>query len=362
MIPSLRRMLAAWAVLPAILAAAAAASDEAILAAARREGKVVVYSVLSNKAAQPLVSDFSALYPDIKVEYDGEMGSTELVDRLTSETTAGKESADVVWSSAMDLQLKLVEDGYAMPYASPEAKGLPAWARYRDLAYGTTFEPVVFIYNKERISGDDIPQDHAAFARLLDARPENFAGKVTAFDIEKSGVGFMFAAQDRRNFAGLDDLLRAFGKTGYQPSAGTGTMLEKVTSGEYLLGYNIMGAYALVRAKREPTLGVVLPKDYTLVLSRVAFINKNARHPNAAKLWLDYLLSKRGQTVIGNRLELFAIRDDVEAEYSAARLSRQIGPAMRPIPLSGELVRDLAPAKKRELIDAWNAAVAAGRR
>jgi len=339
-----------------------AGGGDATLAAALREGKVVVYSVLSNKAAQPLVADFNALHPGIKVEYDGEMGSTELVDRLTAETAAAKDSADVVWSSAMDLQVKLVEDGYAMSYASPEAKGLPAWALYRDLAYGTTYEPVVFIYNKERVSADEIPQDHNAFARLLDAKPSKFAGKVTAFDIEKSGVGYMFAAQDRRNFAGLDQLLRSLGKADYRPSPGTGAMLEKVTSGEYVLGYNIMGAYALVRAKREPTLGVVLPKDYTLVLSRVAFINKNARHPNAAKVWLDYLLSKRGQAVIGNRLELFAIRDDVDAEYSAAKLSRQIGDAVRPIPISGELARDLEPAKRREIIDAWNAAVAAGRR
>ena len=334
----------------------------ATLAAARKEGKVVVYSVLSNKAAQPLLADFSALYPDIKVEYDGELGSSEMQERFISEAAAGRDSADVAWSSAMDLQLKLVEDGHAMTYASPEAKSLPAWALYRDQAYGTTYEPVVFIYNKERLAAEDIPRDHAAFAALLAAKPEKFRGKVTAFDIEKSGVGFMFAARDRKHFAGLDDLARAFGKADYRPSAGTGTMLEKVTSGEYLLGYNIMGAYAMVRAKREPTLGVVLPKDYTLVLSRVAFISRHARHPNAAKVFLDYLLSRRGQEVLGSRIELFAIRDDVAGEFSAASLARQIGAAVRPIPITGEVVRDLAPERRRAVIDEWNAAVAAGRR
>ena len=104
-------------------------------------------------------------------------------------------------------------------------------------------------------------------------------------------------------------------------------MLEKVSSGEHLLGYNVLGSYALVRAKKDPALGVVLPKDYTLVLSRVMFIGKQAKNPNAAKLWVDYILSQRGQKLIGSDVELFAIRNDVDAEYTAASLTKQLGAA-----------------------------------
>ena len=57
------------------------------------------------------------------------------------------------------------------------------------------------------------------------------------------------------------------------------------------MGYNVLGSYALVRSKKDPNLGVALPKDYTLVLSRVMFIGKSAKNPNAAKLWVDYILS-----------------------------------------------------------------------
>jgi iron(III) transport system substrate-binding protein len=331
------------------------------VAAAKREGKVVVYSVLSNKAAQPLIRDFNALYPGIKVEYDGEGGSTETYDRFLAETAAGQ-GPDVMWSSAMDLQLKLVEDGHAMTYASPEAPRLPKWAVYKHQAYGTTFEPVVFIYNKQQVRGEEIPRDHAAFARLLRADAGKFKGKVTAFDIEKSGVGFMFAVQDRAQYAGMKDFLGALGAAEYRASPGTGAMLEKVTSGEYLLGYNIMGAYALVRSKKEPSLGVVLPSDYTLVLSRVAFIGKRARNPNAARLWVDYMLSPRGQKVIGDSLELFTIRTDVDAEYTAAKLARDIGPNARPIPLDASVTTYLDPKKHAEFVADWNSAIAAGRR
>ncbi len=107
----------------------------------------------------------------------------------------------------------------------------------------------------------------------------------------------------------------------------TGNMLEKVSSGEHLLGYNVLGSYALTRAKKDPALGVVLPKDYMLVLSRVIFIGKNAKNPNAAKLWVDYILSQRGQKIIGSDVELFSIRNDIDGRVYRRRAQKQHGDA-----------------------------------
>ena len=136
------------------------------IAAANKEGKVVIYSALDTKAAQPLIKDFNALYPNVKVEYN-DMNSTEMYNRFIAEAASGQGSADVMWSSAMDLQVKLVDDGQAMAYSSPEASKLPTWAVYKNQAYGTTYEPAVFIYNKRLVTGDEIPQDHAAFAKVI---------------------------------------------------------------------------------------------------------------------------------------------------------------------------------------------------
>ena len=61
-------------------------------------------------------------------------------------------------------------------------------------------------------------------------------------------------------------------------------MIERITSGEHLLGFNVIGSYVVLRQKKDPDLGLVYPSDYVLVMSRVAFITKNARRPNAAKL------------------------------------------------------------------------------
>jgi iron(III) transport system substrate-binding protein len=328
-----------------------------LVAAAKKEGKVVIYSALDTKAAQPLIKDFNALYPDIKVEYN-DMNSTEMYNRFIAESAAGQGSADVMWSSAMDLQVKLIDEGHAMTYKSPEASKLPRWAVYKDQAYGTTYEPAVFIYNKRLVTGDEIPQDHASFAKLINSKVDKFKGKVTTYDIEKSGVGFMFVVQDSKYFPGMKDLEHGFGATSYKVYASTGNMLEKVSSGEHLLGYNVLGSYALVRAKKDPSLGVVLPKDYTLVLSRVLFIGKQAKNPNAAKLFTDYVLSQRGQKLIGGDVQLFSIRDDVDAEYTAAKLNKDLGNNVKPIPVSSEITAWLDPKKRLDFLNGWKQALA----
>jgi len=328
------------------------------VAAAKKEGKVVIYSALDTKAAQPLIKDFNALYPDIKVEYN-DMNSTEMYNRFIAESASGQGSADVMWSSAMDLQVKLVDDGQALTYKSPEASKLPQWAVYKDQAYGTTYEPAVFIYNKRLVTGDEIPQDHASFAKLINSKVDKYKGKVTTYDIEKSGVGFMFVVQDAKYFPGMKDLEKGFGATQYKVYSSTGNMLEKVSSGEHLLGYNVLGSYALVRAKKDQSLGVVLPKDYTLVLSRVMFIGKQAKNPNAAKVWTDYVLSQRGQKLIGSDVELFSIRNDVEAEYTAAKLNQQLGNNVKPIPVSAEIVTYLDQKKRLDFLNNWKQALAA---
>jgi len=109
-----------------------------------------------------------------------------------------------------------------------------------------------------------------------------------------------------------------------------------------------------VRAKTDPSLGVVLPKDYTLIMSRVHFISKTAKHPNAAKLWTDYILSHRGQTVIANDSKLFAIRADVTGETTSAELIKEIGEKnIKPLPVGPQVMEYLAPAKRMAFLKQW---------
>jgi iron(III) transport system substrate-binding protein len=329
------------------------AAYQQIVDGAKKEGKLVIYGATDSKAVQPLVKDFSALYPGIVVEYN-DMNSTEVYNRFISEVAAGGDTADALWSSAMDLQIKLAMGGYALPYKSVEASKIPGWAVWKDMAYGTTFEPAAFVYNKRLVTGAEIPQTHADFVRII-SQPK-FQDKVTTYDIEKSGVGFMFMTQDEHDFAQFKQLEQAFGAARVRVQSSTGTMLERISSGENLIGYNVLGSYALVRAKTDPSLGVVLPKDYTLIMSRVHFISKSAKHPNAAKLWTDYLLSHRGQTVIANGSKLYAIRADVTGETTSSELIKLVGEKnIKPLPVGPAVAEYLDPAIRMAFLKEWKA-------
>ena len=327
------------------------ADYQKIIDGAKKEGKLVIYGATDSKATQPLIKDFNALYPGITIEYN-DMNSTEVYNRFISEVAAGGNTADVMWSSAMDLQMRLASDGYALAYKSVEASKIPGWAVWNDMAYGTTFEPAAIVYNKRLVDAKEVPQTHAEFAKLITS--EKFKDKVTTYDIEKSGVGFMFMTQDAHEFAQFPALENAFGAARVRVQSSTGTMLERISSGENLIGYNVLGSYALVRAKTDPSLGVVLPKDYTLILSRVQFINKSAKNVNAAKLWLDYMLSHRGQTIIANESKLYAIRADVKGETTSADLIKLIGEKnIKPVPVSPAVLTYLAPAKRMAFLKQW---------
>ena len=328
------------------------ADYKAIVDGAKKEGKVVIYSTTDAKLVQPLIKDFEAAFPGVKVEYT-DMNSTEVYNRFISENAANAASADAVWSSSMDLQMKLAADGAAAVYKSPESAALPGWARWKDTVYATTFEPIAIVYNKRLVSADEVPKTHADFTKLLNTKADKFQKKVTTYDAEKSGVGFMLVNQDAKLNPAFWDLVKAMGARGVNMQSSTGTMMERVSSGENLIGYNILGSYALTRAKKDPSIGIAFTTDYNLVLSRLAFVAKNAKNPNAGKLWVDYLLSKRGQTITAEQAELYSIRTDITGKDSGVAFAKELGSAVKPIAVSPDLLAGLDQTKRLEFLKQW---------
>src|SRR5207244_12080563 len=94
------------------------------LAGEQKEGNLVSYSSTDSASVEPLLQDFKSLYPFLQVEYN-DLNTTEIYNRFVAETASGSGTADLLWSSAMDLQLQLATKGNALAYASPEISALP---------------------------------------------------------------------------------------------------------------------------------------------------------------------------------------------------------------------------------------------
>ena len=103
-------------------------------------------------------------------------------------------------------------------------------------------------------------------------------------------------------------------------------------------------------------IGFIYPRDYTLACSRIAFIARNAEHPNAARLWLDYLLSQRGQTVLAQRARLASVRADVPSAIPAAALQR-----LAPIAIGPGLMAYLDRSRRDEFLRRWRRALSVER-
>jgi iron(III) transport system substrate-binding protein len=324
-----------------------------IVEAGVKEGAVNVYSPTDADQAEGLISGFKKAYPGIEVKWN-DVSSGAVYNRVVSEAAAGQVGSDIVWSNGLDLQLQLVEEGYAEPYKSVEAANIPDWAQYKDAAYSTTVEPIVFMYNN-KVFTDKVPATHKELAELLVAKGSELRGKVTTFDPEKSASAYTVMENDVVHDPGFWDLIGAFGKAGGKVYSSSGQLREKVLSGEHPFGFNVNGAYAKGWAKSSPTLTVVYPSDYTIAASRTAFISKDGANPNAAKLFLDYMLSKAGQTA-ASEAGLPSVRSDVEAD-NFDTVNKEAGGKLMPIKLDAALLEGLQPAKRGEFFRDWKSAL-----
>jgi iron(III) transport system substrate-binding protein len=329
-----------------------------VVAAAIREGRVVVYAATDADVIAPLLADFAALYPRIEVEYH-DLNTREMNERYLDEIASNSPVADLLWSPAMDLQMKLANDGYAQVYESPEAAHVASWAVWRSEAFGTTLEPYVFLHDRRVLAEGLAPQSHAELARWLEANRERLRGKVGTYDPERSAIGYLLLTQDSRIDPAFTENLRSYARAGLALHGTVAQMIQEVLEGDELLAFNVNASYAMVAAREHPDLSVVFPKDYVLAASRIALITKAAPHPNAARVFLDYVLSHRGQEVMASRCGLYAIRTDVPGDNTAAALARQLGARLKPIHVGPSLLVFLDGSKRADFIRRWRDAPAA---
>ena len=312
---------------------------------ARREAALVVDSTTDREQVAPLLTAFRQRYPYLQVEYR-DLSGADIYRRAIS----GQQHGDVLWSSAMDLQIKLVNEGLALRYRSPQKAALPGWASWRDEVYGTTFEPIVLAYDRRRVAAQDVPDSHTALRRAL--RTHGAHWRVASYDVEASGAGYFFFSQDSRHNPEFWEMAAALGQRMQYQEGNSLTLLKRLQRGEADIAYNVLGPYAWHFAQQHPQVGWVLPQDYTLVVSRLQLIHKAARHPAAARLWVDFVLSREGQQVLASGSGLPPIRNDLPRRLGMVDLGREAA-KLRPIQVGSGLLVYLDSAKRSLFLRRW---------
>ncbi len=319
--------------------------------------ELVIYSSLDERLALPLIEGFQEQHPDVAVRYE-DLLTGEINARIIAETDAGGTTADLAFSSAMDLQVKLANDGYARPAMTPDTTGWPAWANWRNTAYALTFEPAVFAYHKPSFVDAPPPATRADLRRWIADHPEQARGRIGTYDITRSGVGYLFMARDQELYPRIWIVVQAMGRAGVQQFATSGELLERIADGRLALGYNLLGSYAAEWARKHPDVGLILPRDFTVVVSRVGLVPTAARAPEQGTDFLAFLMSPEGQSLLSETLRLSAVSLEVAGQTSPAGGMQELaGLRLKPVPVSPGLLAYLDQATRAKLLARWNRAI-----
>jgi iron(III) transport system substrate-binding protein len=291
-----------WLVGLGVLACIVGLAVPAAWAQGKPENSVVVYSAADSDMVNAAVAAFEKKYPGTKAS-TVVAGTGEIIKRMEAEK--GRPLGDLGWSfgpEAIGDKKSLFE-----PYLSREASAFfPGQVPADHVWTPFTTMPYVIMYNKKLVSESEKPK---SWKDVLDPK---WKGKVAYADASKSGSSYTLLVTwltiYGKNDAGwkfVEDLLR---QCKVLPKSSM--TYQGVANGEYPIGLTFEQA-AFEYLKGGAPIGLVYPSEGTAITLDGSAIVKNAPHPNAAKLFADFTVSKELQDVMVQRFGRRSVRTDV---------------------------------------------------
>jgi iron(III) transport system substrate-binding protein len=269
--------------------AAAFAAEPQIIDRAKKERTFVLYTSMNVPDVNQLFDGFRKRYPFIAPQ-SYTTRSAALLQRVITEAQAGKHFADVVQGNAFTLYL-LAKKNHTEPYASPETRSFPD--SFRDTAghwVAAYLQLNVIGYNTKLVAKFEAPK---GYDDLLNPK---WKGKM---------------GLDDKQYIWFDGILKVMGREkGLAYMNRLATQALQFRSGNTLLA-NLLAAGEfgiLVNARPEgldelkqkgAPVEWVAPRPTTANVLPIA-VARNAPHPNAARLFMDYVLSEEGQSKLSS--------------------------------------------------------------
>ena len=279
--------------------------EQILLEGARREGQVTLYSsMIANQMLRPLADAFSKKYPFVKFNY-WRAESANLFTKLSAESRANNVVADVVEGTGVGEAV--VQAGLTQAWSTPIFAELPSryldkngmWAPTRRSFFGIA-------YNTKLTPEERVPKTYEdLLAPHLKGRMAWHAGSSSGSDLFVTNLRLAWG-EDRA----ADFMKRLATQQVVNMTAGSARLLvDRVMAGEMSVALNIFAHHPLIsRAKGAPVNSQLMDPVASTVGTMV--MPKGLRHPHAAMLLADFILSKEGQKILSDA-EYFPVRDDV---------------------------------------------------
>jgi ABC-type Fe3+ transport system substrate-binding protein len=272
--------------------AAAWAVDAALVEAAKREGQVVWYTTLIvNQAIRPLQEAFERTYPGIKLQYSRADDSPTVL-KILNEARAGHVQADVF--DSLYNMVALQRAGLVAPYRPPSFDLYPADVKNKN-GYWTALVLYVFAPG---VNTNLVPLEQApkTVADLLDPK---WKGKMAWNPSSIAGapgfVGYILSSLgEERGMQYLQSLSR---QQVINVEASSRAILDQVITGEYPMGLMMFNNHTVISARKGAPSAWLKIEPMPVALVAVSLL-KDAPHPNAARLLIDFLTSEEAQQVL----------------------------------------------------------------
>jgi len=293
--------------------AASAPAQDARVEAARKEGKVVWYTSLALSSSEKVAKLFEAAYPGVKVEVH-RTGSERILQRVMQELQANLKIADVVHTSDAGHYVLLKDKKLLAKYAPAGIDRFPAPFKDKDgFHYGLRATVTVIAYNTKAVPAAEAPRtwkdllDPKWKGKLVTAHP-GYSGVIATHVLALVNLhGWDYFKQLAQNKPML--VQSAVDPSGIVASAERPIAAD---GGDY--------TFYQVKKKGNP-VEIVFPKEGVPLVVSPSAITSFAPHPNAARLFTDFIFSRELQQVLADSEGLYVGHPEVKYPADRPKLS-----------------------------------------
>jgi iron(III) transport system substrate-binding protein len=297
------------AVLAALAAAAlavpaAGAQDPARLAAAEKEGKVVWYTSVDVKVAEGVAEAFRKAYPKIELDVE-RSGSERVFQRANQEHDSNIRNVDVINSSDASHFMFWKQKNLLAKYVPADVKGYPAEGKDADGYYATWRATLdVMGYNTNIVPPGEVPK---GYKDLLDPK---WKGKLTKAHPGYSGTALtgIYAITKALGW----DYLEKLSKQGVQQLQSTTATPKSIASGERAVMVDGNEYNMFIEIEKKSPVKIIYAVEGTPFVASPSAIFADAPHPNAAKVFEDFIFALQIQQFIVDKGGLRSLHPGVK--------------------------------------------------
>jgi iron(III) transport system substrate-binding protein len=278
---------------------------------ARKEGSVVWYVSMNRSNAQDLANAFEADYPFLKVNVLSG-GGPKLVNRIVAEHRGKAYLYDVLLTRSLMLNY-LRRGAIIMRYQTPYRKFLPDGFFDRDGYFNGVFSTAqVFLFNTRLVNRAEAPK---SIEDLLHTR---WKGKLT---MDQEAFDWLAAILDHYGEEKGKEIAKRLGEQNLQTRRGHNLIAELVAAGELPMTIDAYTHEAARLKKAGAPVEYVFPEPFVPVKTPTAvYASSNPPHPHTMALFIDFLLSKKGQEIMERHGRWVAHKEISSAEVGDKKI------------------------------------------